>query len=264
MDYLAIISVIFYLLSGLLATRQLFFAQKKLGNQIVVVSLIALLIHATWLYQHVFLIEGHDLPILNVVTLVSFLIAALSLVVSKKLNTGILLPIVYGFNILNFIAVVYLPSHYITNLENNPQVGSHIIFALLAYAVMSIASLFALLLAYVNHRLKQHKPLINELNLPPLMTLEKSLFQFILVGFVLLTCTLVTGFVFLEDMFAPENAHKAILSIVAWVIYATLLWGHFTQGWRGRLVIYITIVGSSFLTLAYFGSRFVREIILLR
>ena len=264
MDYLAVISVIFYLLSGLLASRQLFSTQKKLNYQIIAVSMIALLTHATWLYQHIFLVEGQDLPILNVVTLVSFLIALLSLIISKKLNTGILLPIVYGFNILNFIAVVYLPSHYITNLESNPAIGSHIIFALLAYAIMSIASLFALLLAYVNYRLKQHKSLVNALNIPPLMTLEKSLFQFILIGFVLLTCTLVTGFIFLEDMFAAENAHKAVLSIVAWVIYATLLWGHYTQGWRGRLVIYITIIGSSFLTLAYFGSRFVREIILLR
>ena len=121
MDYLAVISVVFYLLSGLLASRQLFSTQEKLNYQIIVVSLIALSAHATWLYQHIFLIEGQDLPILNVVSLVSFIIALLSLIISKKLNTGILLPIVYGFNIINFIAVVHLPSHYITNLENNPE-----------------------------------------------------------------------------------------------------------------------------------------------
>jgi len=264
MDYLAVISVVFYLFGGLLASRQLFSTQAKLNYQIIVASLIALAAHATWLYQHIFLIEGQDLPILNVVSLVSFISAFLSLIISKKLNTGILLPIVYGFNIINFIAVVHLPSHYITNLENNPEIGSHIILALLAYAVMSIASLFALLLAYVNYRLKQHISLTNTLNIPPLMTLEKSLFQFILIGFALLTCTLITGFIFLDDMFAPQNAHKAVLSIIAWIIYAVLLWGHFRQGWRGRLVIYITIIGSSFLTLAYFGSRIVREIILLR
>jgi ABC-type uncharacterized transport system permease subunit len=263
MDYLAFISVIFYLFSGLLATRQLFSTQIKFDYKIIVLSIITFALHVTWLYQHIFVVQGQDLPILNVVSLVSFLIALFSLIISKNLNTGILLPIVYGFNILNFIALIYLPSHYITNLENNPQVGSHIIFALLAYAMMSIASLFALLLAYVDYRLKQHKSPINTLNIPPLMTLEKSLFQFIFIGFVLLTCTLLTGFVFLEDMFAAENAHKTVLSIAAWIIYSVLLWGHYKKGWRGRLVIYITIIGSSFLTLAYFGSRFVREVILL-
>lgn len=263
MDYLAFISVIFYLFSGLLATRQLFSTQIKFDYKIIALSIITFALHVTWLYQHIFLVQGQDLPILNVVSLVSFLIALFSLIISKNLNTGILLPIVYGFNILNFIALIYLPSHYITNLENNPQVGSHIIFALLAYAMMSIASLFALLLAYVDYRLKRHKSPLNALNIPPLMTLEKSLFQFIFIGFVLLTCTLLTGFVFLEDMFAAANAHKTVLSIAAWIIYSVLLWGHYKKGWRGRLVIYITIIGSSFLTLAYFGSRFVREVILL-
>ena len=264
MDYLAIISVTFYVLSGLFASRQLFSPKITLNYQVIILSVIALSTHAIWLYNHILLVEGQDLPILNVVSLVSFIMAALSLIISKKLNTGVLLPIVYGFNIVNFIAVLYLPSHYITNLGNNPEIGSHILFALLTYAIMTIASLFALQLAYVDHRLKKHKLPIATLNLPPLMTLEKSLFQFILIGFVLLTCTLITGFIFLDDMFARESAHKALLTMIAWIIYAILLWGRFKKGWRGRLVIYITIAGSSLLTLAYFGSRFVREIILLR
>lgn len=262
MSQLAIISSVFYLLSGLLASRQLFSPQTKLNYKIIGLSSVALLSHAAWLYQNIFLIDGQNLPILNVVSMVSFLIAALSLAINNKINTVVLLPIVYGFNIINFIAVAYLPSHYITHLEVNPQIGSHIILALLAYAMMIIASLFALQLAYVNYRLKKHKSPVTAINLPPLMTLEKSLFQFILIGFVLLTCTLITGFIFLDDMFARESAHKALLTIIAWLIYATLLWGHFKKGWRGRLVIYITIIGSSLLTLAYFGSRFVREVIL--
>ena len=262
MSQLAIISSVFYLLSGLLASRQLFSPQTKLNYKIIGLSSVALLSHAAWLYQNIFLIDGQNLPILNVVSMVSFLIAALSLAINNKINTVVLLPIVYGFNIINFIAVAYLPSHYITHLEVNPQIGSHIILELLAYAMMIIASLFALQLAYVNYRLKKHKSPVTAINLPPLMTLEKSLFQFILIGFVLLTCTLITGFIFLDDMFARESAHKALLTIIAWLIYATLLWGHFKKGWRGRLVIYITIIGSSLLTLAYFGSRFVREVIL--
>lgn len=262
MDYLAVISIVFYFLSALFASRQLFSSKMKFNTQVIIFSGIALIAHAAWLYHNILLIEGQNLPILNVLSLVSFIIAGLSLATSKKVNTGVLLPIAYGFNIINFIAVVCLPSHYITNLENNPQIGSHIIFALLAHAVMVIASLFALQLAYVDHRLKKHKSPVTALNLPPLMTLEKNLFQFILIGFVLLSCTLLTGCLFLEDMFASESAHKVLLTMLAWLIYATLLWGRFKKGWRGRFVIYITIVASFLLTLAYFGSRVVREVIL--
>ncbi|ABM05055.1 cytochrome c assembly protein [Psychromonas ingrahamii 37] len=262
MDYWALIVATFYLIGGGLAVNILFNRTKPFYKCFIGSTIIALSTHVVWLYQNIFLLNGQNLPMLNVVSLIGFLIALLTAIMGKRLNTGVLLPVIYGFNIINFIAVAYFPSHFITHLEIHPAIGSHIILALLAYAILSIASLFALQLAYINYRLKNHKRPLAMTNMPPLMTLEKSLFQFIFIGFILLSCTLITGFIFLEDMFAQGKAHKAILSIIAWIIYAILLWGHYTKGWRGQLIVYITIVASSFLTLAYFGSRFVREIIL--
>ena len=262
MDYFALICCIFYIVAGIIATVQLVAPNKSLAKYFVPTITFALASHAYWLFQHIFMLSGQNLPILNVLSLVTFIISLLSTLASKRLNTGVLLPVVYGFTVLNFIAVVYLPSHYITHLETHPQVGAHIIFALLAYSILTIASLFALQLAYLDYRLKNRKLPLTKINMPPLMTLEKSLFQIIFIGFILLSCTLLTGLIFVDDMFAQGKAHKAILSMIAWVIYATLLWGHFSKGWRGRYTVYITIVGSSLLTLAYFGSRFVREILL--
>lgn len=262
MDNIALISLVAYLVAGIIASAELSRSDKSLPKWFFISICIALSGHAHWLYAHIFLLKGQNLPILHVLSLVTFFISLLSTLAAKRLNTGVLLPVVYVFTLLNFIAVIYLPSHYITHLESHPQIGAHIIFALLAYSTLTIASLFALQLAYLDHCLKSHKPLIAKIKMPPLMTLEKSLFQFIFIGFILLSATLLTGFVFLDDMFAQGKAHKAILSIIAWIIYATLLWGHFSKGWRGRFIIYITIAGSSLLTLAYFGSRFVREVLL--
>ncbi len=262
MDYFSVLSIVFYVVAAVLASKQLFTKSKTLLISFLASASIALIAHATWLYQHIFLLSGQNLPILNVALLVAFIICLLSTLASKKINTGILLPLVYGFTVVNFITAVHLPSHYITHLEIHPHIGTHIIFALLAYSVLTIASLFAVQLAYLDYRLKHRKAPLTGINMPPLMTLEKSLFQFIFIGFVLLTCTLFTGFVFLEDMFVHGKAHKAVLTIIGWCIYAVLLWGHHTKGWRGRMIVYITIVGSSLLTLAYFGSRFVREVIL--
>ena len=70
--------------------------------------------------------------------------------------------------------------------------------------------------------------------MPPLMTVEKRLFQLISAGLLLLTLSIASGLFFLEDMFAQGKSHKAILSILAWCVYALLLWGHHTRGWRGR------------------------------
>ena len=94
------------------------------------------------------------------------------------------------------------------------------------------------------------------------MMVERQLFNIILIGNTLLTCTLLTGFIFVQDMFAEGKAHKGILSFIAWVVFSILLWGHYQKGWRGRKVTWFTVIGASLLTLAYFGSRFVQEIIL--
>lgn len=264
MDFFALICSIFYIVAALFVTVQLVApnSSKLLNNSFIAVITLALASHGYWLYQHIFTLGGQNLPILNVLSLVTFIISLLSTLASKRFNTGILLPVIYSFTVLNLIAVSYLPSHFVTHLETHPQVGTHIILALLAYSILTIASLFALQLAYLDYRLKNRKLPLTKINMPPLMTLEKSLFQIIFIGFILLSCTLLTGLFFVDDMFAQGKAHKAILSMIAWLIYAILLWGHFSRGWRGRFTVYITIIASSLLTLAYFGSRLVREIIL--
>ena len=84
------------------------------------------------------------------------------------------------------------------------------------------------------------------------------------VGFILLSVSLITGFIYLEDMFAQHLVHKTVLSIVAWIAFAVLLWGRYRFGWRGRKAIRWTLVGFAVLMLAYFGSKAVIELILHR
>ena len=92
--------------------------------------------------------------------------------------------------------------------------------------------------------------------------METLLFEVILVGFIALTISLASGLIFLENMFAQQLAHKTILSIVAWLVFLTLLIGHWKLGWRGRTAIRWTLTGFASLMLAYFGSKFVLEVLL--
>ena len=262
MDYLLFTSSIFYLLASCIAGIRLVSPNHYLNRYFITVITIALTGHAYWLYQNIVMLHGQNLPILNVLALVAFIISLLSTFAGKRFNTGVLQPIVYSCTVINLIAISYLPSQFITHIEAHPLLALHILLALLAYSILSIASLFALQLAYLDYRLKHRKLPLTKITMPPMMSLEKSLFQIIALGFILLSCTLLTGFVFIDNMFTQGKAHQVIFSMIAWVIYALLLWGHFTRGWRGRFTIYITIAGSSLLTLAYFGSRFVQEIIL--
>jgi ABC-type uncharacterized transport system permease subunit len=100
--------------------------------------------------------------------------------------------------------------------------------------------------------------------MPPLQTMEALLFQIIAVGELLLSVALLSGFVYLEDIFAQHLMHKTVLSIFAWLVFAVLLWGRWRLGWRGKLAIRWTLAGFVALMLAYFGSKFVLELVLQR
>ena len=88
------------------------------------------------------------------------------------------------------------------------------------------------------------------------------MFKLVQIGTVLLVISLVSGFVFLEDMFSRLYAHKTVLSMFALILYVIVLAGQKLRGWRARQVILLNVIGVLLLTVAYFGSRFVREILL--
>jgi len=135
----------------------------------------------------------------------------------------------------------------------------HIITSLIAYSLLSIAALQSIML-YVQDAQLHNKNAAGFIRaLPPLETMEKLLFRMIGVGFVVLCISLGSGFFFIEDLISQ---HKTVLSIGAWLLFATLLWGRWKFGWRGRTAIRWTLTGFVFLLLAYFGSKFVLEIIL--
>mgnify|MGYP002149488769 CR=1 FL=1 len=100
--------------------------------------------------------------------------------------------------------------------------------------------------------------------LPPLVTMEALLFQMIGAGFGALTLSLLSGLFFLDDIFAQHLVHKTVLSIAAWTVFGTLLWGRRRYGWRGRTAIRWTLTGFAVLGLAYFGSKLVLELVLQR
>ncbi|MDD1782988.1 inner membrane protein YpjD [Enterovibrio sp. ZSDZ35] len=222
----------------------------------------ALGLHAYLLADLILADGGQNLSILNVASLISFIISAITTGLMIRMRVWILLPVVYSFAAINLTAATLLPGAFITHLEANPHVLLHISLALFSYSTLMIATLYAIQLAWLDHQLKAKKKLVMNPNLPPLMAVERQLFNIILIGEVLLTLTLLSGIAFVHDMIAQGKAHKAVLSAMAWAVYGVLLWGHYRSGWRGKRVIWISIVGAFLLTLAYFGSRFVKEVII--
>jgi ABC-type uncharacterized transport system permease subunit len=146
----------------------------------------------------------------------------------------------------------------------------HLVLAILAYSLLTIAAMQALLMATMDRRLHgdvttDRTGLARFLDrLPPLLAMETVLFRLITAGFVLLTATLVSGVFFSEQLFgrALRFDHKSVFTIAAWLVFGGLLTGRVFFGWRGRTALRWTLIGFAMLMLAYVGSRFVLEVLL--
>jgi ABC-type uncharacterized transport system permease subunit len=144
------------------------------------------------------------------------------------------------------------------------QIKLHVAFALLAFSVLSIAAVLAILLAIQERALRrsQFKHWLRAL--PPLTLAESMLFRMIAAGFALLTLTLLTGVLFVDNLFGQHLVHKTVLSIIAWAIFGALLLGRWRYGWRGGRAVNLTLLGMGTLFLAFIGTKFVLELVLHR
>jgi ABC-type uncharacterized transport system permease subunit len=138
----------------------------------------------------------------------------------------------------------------------------HIVTSVMAFSLLAVAAMQAVLLVLQHNRLKKHPPSRFILLLPSLQTMETLLFQMILAGVLVLSVSLGTGFLFLHDLFAQHLAHKTVLSLLAWGIFLAILIGRKKYGWRGKIAVNWILAGFVLLLLGYFGSKFVLELIL--
>jgi len=139
---------------------------------------------------------------------------------------------------------------------------THIVLSLFSAGLLTIAAVNAIVLAAQDRLLHRHQLTEFSRALPPVQTMERVLFRLIAIGFVLLSLTLLSGLWFVHDWLAQHLAHKTILSITAWLIFGTLLWGRLRHGWRGKTAIRWALMGYAVLILAYFGSKLILEEIL--
>ncbi|OZB05485.1 MAG: ABC transporter permease [Idiomarina sp. 34-48-12] len=271
MTILLLLSVAFYLLSAILLWRNLVQA-KPASWTLLVVPLLAIASHLAVLWGYLRTDHFDHLNIttslstvLNITTslsTVALLLASLTLLRNRRAGGLLLSPIIYVFAAVSIILMVVSPANWGAQLSEANGLVVHILLSLLAYAVLMLATLYAVQLLYLNYVLKHHRSQALTGYLPPLMTVERYFFRLLSAGTVLLAIAIVSGFIFLNDMFAQGQAHKTILSLAAFVLYASVLFMHQVKRARGKTLVTTSVIASVILSLAYFGSRFVKDIIL--
>lgn len=267
--FTAFLACAIYALSGYLLGRRLFHDRTKpftegglTKSRILGIALIAVVLHAITLYNNLFVPEGLNMGFFNAISLIAWLMALLLLLAAfanPVESLGVFLLPMTGIAVC--LELIFPEQHIVVTVQAT-ELKLHILMSILAYSLFGLAAIHSLLLAVQDRQLRNKRPGGFIRALPPLQTMENLLFQMIGLGLALLTLSLITGSLYLEDMFAQHVAHKTILSMIAWVVFATLLWGRWKFGWRGKKAILWTLSGMFVLLLAYLGSKWVAEIVL--
>ncbi|MFN3581304.1 MAG: inner membrane protein YpjD [Pseudomonas sp.] len=231
-------------------------------NLLRLIGLLALAAHAASLYLLLITDQGLSLGFFNTASLIAWLVIAITLLSSLKAPVTSLLLGLFPLALVTGLLAWLVPGQGKVMVEAEGTLVAHVLLSILAYGILTIAAFQASLLAIQNYQLKHKHPTRFIRTFPPLQTMERLLFQFLLCGELLLTLALISGFVFLDNMFAQNVAHKTLLSCLAWVVFGILLWGRYFRGWRGSNAIRWTLAGFLLLALAYFGSKLVREFLL--
>jgi len=229
-------------------------------------TLLGVLLHGTAQAGHWFTGGPPEISFLNALSLCA-LVVVLLLLVSVPFRNSVFDAGLVALPLATVILLAewWLPPEPGILLESHTvKTAWHVVSSVLAFGVLSIAAVYALFVSLIDHFLRRHHLIRLVRALPALEVLERLLFRLISAGFVLLTVSLITGLLFVKDMFAQHLAHKTILSISAWLIFGVLLWGRQFRGWRGRTAVRLTIAGVFILVLAYFGSKLVLEVLLHR
>ncbi|KAF0811887.1 Inner membrane protein YpjD [Andreprevotia sp. IGB-42] len=175
-------------------------------------------------------------------------------------------PALLGMVALLLAASIVLPQGHALGYPQNIVSRLHFFSAMLAYAVLAIATGVAVLIRMADRRL--HKAAANLLvqTLPPLLALERLLFACVYAGFALLSVALITGTFYAEHIYGPHRGlwHKAIFSALAWLAYGGLIFGRVRSGWRGQRAANWALAGFALLLLGYIGTRLVLDAILQR
>ncbi|OEC61691.1 MULTISPECIES: inner membrane protein YpjD [Pseudomonas] len=253
-----------FLYGGAAIHQGLRLRERKTPNKrmLTVLGLLALTSHATALFFQLIAPAGLTLDFFNAASLIAAAVIGLTLLACSRMPVENLLLLLYPLGALTVLLAIFVPSGTVQPIDEEPGILAHILLSILAYGMLTIAVFQSLLLLLQDYQLKHKHPSGLIRNFPALQTMESLLFGFLWAGWCLLSLSLISGWLFVENLFAQHLAHKTVLSCFAWVVFAVLLWGRHQLGWRGHKAIRWTLAGFCLLMLAYFGSKLVREFIL--
>lgn len=265
---IALTAIALYIFTATRLGMSMSHGQLKMANStpggLLAIGAAAVILHAIFLYQGIIETNGLNLGFFNTLSLLGWM-TALVLIIGAFFEPVLSLAIVmFPGAALTLILMMLFPTQNVIVFEGGWPMKFHVLSSVIAYSLFALAAVQVILLAIQDRALRGHQAAGFIRSLPPLQTMEALLFQMIALGFVILSFSLLTGAIYITDMFAQHLVHKTVLSIISWLVFAILLWGRWKFGWRSRKAFAWTMGGFIVLGLAYPVTKFILEIILNR
>ena len=236
--------------------------QARALPTLAAITIPALVFHGAAAYLQVNTADGLYLGLFTAASLITLLMVLFVVLAALRLPVQNLLVLVLPIGAVAVLASLFGETGFQARESLSPTLAVHILFSLVSYSILFMAACQSVVLAYQEHALKAKSSISALRLLPPLETMELLLFALLWVGILALSAAIVTGFLFLDDLFAQHVVHHTALALASWAVYATLLGGRHFFGWRSSTATYWTLIAFSLLVLGYFGSKFVMEILL--
>lgn len=257
--------LLLYLLAAVAFTLHRLPAYAARSNPLLSAAVVfctaALMFHGSFLGEQLFADNGLRLSIPGALSLIGWQLGLIGLI-------GAINPSLRGMSagLLALAALASITAAVSPGAETSSQltwqIQAHILISMFAYGLLTAGAIVAVYALIQDRRLRSgHLSAANHL-FAPLETTEKMLFGITTSGFIILLLAVVSGFAFVDNLFAQHLVHKTALSLLALTLFGILIAGRQYAGWRGQRAVYWYLWGFAFLCLAYFGSRFVLEQIL--
>jgi ABC-type uncharacterized transport system permease subunit len=135
--------------------------------------------------------------------------------------------------------------------------GIHVISAILGYSGFTISAVYGFLFTLLYKEIKLNKFGIIFNRLPSLETLEKLSYYSVLIGFLLLSISIIIGIIWMPDALDEYSYSdpKLISTLVVWFIYGAILSLKLFAHWSGKRIIQITMFGFIFLLLVVISTN---------
>jgi ABC-type uncharacterized transport system permease subunit len=262
--FLAVAAALLYLSASGIQLLHLSQQRSQVARSVVGMGLIALLCHAIVAWDSVFSREGLNLGFYKVSALIFLVINVACIIALFRRPLQNLLIALFPLSAVAVLVSTFGPDTIDVQGEIGGGLMVHISSSILAYSVLTLAAAQAAVVAVQDYQLRHRHTRGIVRVLPPLQLMESMLFELLWVGVIMLTAAIASGMIFMEDMFAQHLVHKTVLTMVAWVLFSVLLWGHYQLGWRSQTAVRFTLAGFVVLMLAFFGSKLVLELVLQR